>query len=278
MWETSGENLLNPQSDVVLSNVKFMEGEAKLFFINLSSIHHWLGGRRIVWCVVGIGHTVPGQCPGSTTSFGPQVDSRPSQGTFVGMEKTPCLGVLPDWHKRSNTITLVLNSTLLIIGYAREELCVHAPKRAPFAPRCLESLGEWGSFVFILHSNTCLVFTISRKKKPWNGILIPLPSTSSLLCRGKLVDHQLVDQADQVDHCHGRLAYCLGCCHGKLVGILNTLQLPRPSSSLFWRNNINLSLLSSFVIFLKIVSRHLLDRCQCWMEAILPPQHFLWVL
>ena len=58
----------------------------------------------------------PGQCPGSTTSFGPQVDSRPSQGPFVGMEKTPCLGVLPGWywHKRSNTITLVLNSTLLI--------------------------------------------------------------------------------------------------------------------------------------------------------------------
>ena len=145
----------------------------------------------------------------------------------------------------------------------REELCVHAPKTAPVAPHCL---GESSSFVFfVLHSNTCLVFTISRKRH-WNGILIPITTLSSLLCRGKLVDcpdHQLVDQADQVDHCHGRLAYCLGCCHGKLVGILNTLQLPRPSSSLFWRNNINLSLLSSFVIFLKIVSRHLLDRCQC---------------
>ena len=64
--------------------------------------------------LLGLVMLSPGQCPGSTTSFGPQVDSRPSQGTFVGMEKTPCLGVLPDWHKRRNTITLVLNSTLLI--------------------------------------------------------------------------------------------------------------------------------------------------------------------
>ena len=131
MWETSGENLLNPQSDVVLSNVIFIEGEAKLFSINLSSIHHWLRGRRIVWCVVGIGHTVPWTVSRVHHLIWPSGGFPSQSGPFCGDGKDTLPGCAAWLAQKSNTITLVLNSTLLLIGYAREELCVHAPKRAP---------------------------------------------------------------------------------------------------------------------------------------------------